>query len=216
MSCPTGGNAALDLILSRSDELHTSIWRQIDAVSFDSSPRSETVYDMCGIALEHATSLRILIASGCPTSAVTLMRPQFEALTRSIWILYAASEGEITRLRAPLDVLGEQRAKNMPLASEMLRQLSTSAPAGAYQMLTQCKDATWGAMNSFVHGGIHPLRRHSDGYPLPLIVQVVQTSNALSTMVGMVLANLTGDEGVTKPMSQLQLSFADCLPPLVR
>lgn len=206
----------MDLLLSRSHELHTSILRQIDTASFDSSARGETVYVICGIALEHATSLRLLIASGCPTSAITLMRPQFEALVRGIWVLYASSESKIAKLRAPLSSSSEQATKDMPSVSEMLKQLSSKVPAGAYQMLAGFKDVTWGAMNSFVHGGIHPLRRHSKGYPLPLIVQVVQYSNAMSTMVGMVLANLTGDEGVTRPMSRVQLSFADCLPPLVR
>lgn len=47
---------------------------------------------MCSVALEHGMSLRALMAMGLPTSAVGLMRLQFEALTRAMWLQYAASD----------------------------------------------------------------------------------------------------------------------------
>ncbi len=34
-------------------------------------------------------------------------------------------------------------------------------------------------------------------------------------MTGMVLANLTGDEAIAKPLSKIQPEFADCLPDLL-
>ena len=67
-----------------------------------------------------------------------------------------------------------------------------------------------------MHGGIHPLRRHAEGYPLYLILRILENSNALSTMAGMTLAILTGDERITKPMSKIQHDFADCLPELLK
>jgi hypothetical protein len=72
----------------------------------------------------------------------------------------------------------------------------------------------WSALNSFVHAGIHPLRRHVEGYPLPLILDVLRNSNGLSTMAGMTLAILTGDENISQSMARVQPQFADCLPDL--
>ena len=71
-------------------------------------------------------------------------------------------------------------------------------------------------MNSFVHGGIHPLRRNADGFPVHLALQVLRNSNGLSTMTAMTMAILTGDEAITKPMSKVQPAFADCLPDLLK
>lgn len=71
-------------------------------------------------------------------------------------------------------------------------------------------------MNSFVHSGIHPLQRSADGLPIQLALQVLRNSNGLSTMTGMTMAVLTGDEAVTRPMSKIQPAFADCLPDLLK
>jgi hypothetical protein len=83
-------------------------------------------------------------------------------------------------------------------------------------MLAHFKDVSWHAMNSFVHGGIHPLRRASEGFPLQLVEQILRNSNGLTTMTGMTLANLTGDKHIARPISRLQPEFADCLPALIK
>lgn len=57
---------------------------------FDRSPRGEAALGMRLVAVEHATALRTLMALRLPTSAASLMRLQFEALTRGMWLLYAA------------------------------------------------------------------------------------------------------------------------------
>ena len=42
----------------------------------------------------------------------------------------------------------------------------------------------------------------------------MQTSNALSTMCGMVLGILSGDDNASNRIRKIQLEFEDCLPPL--
>lgn len=210
----------MNAMLRRSDELHEALLRYLDNAEFDSSPKAKVSFGMCSVALEHATSLRALMAMGLATSATGLIRLQFEALTRGMWLLYAASDAAISKLVAPLTIESEHAAKNLPSASEMIEQIGkcvgTSAPAAAHQMLLRFKDVSWHAMNSFVHGGIHPLRRQAEGFPIPLALQILCNSNGLSTMTAMTLAILTGDEAITKPMSRIQREFADCLPELVK
>lgn len=77
------------------------------------------------------------------------------------------------------------------------------------------KRECWEALNSFVHGGIHPLRRCTEGFPLPVVLGMLRNSNGLLTMTGMTLAMLTGSATVAKPMSKIQSKFADCLPDLL-
>lgn len=210
----------LEQMLLRSDALHERLNELLDDAAFDGSARGEAALGMCVVAMEHGTALRALMALGLPTSAVSLMRLQFEALTRSMWLIYAASDAAIEKLSAPLTLETEQAAKNLPSAKEMIDQIGKrvgqGVPAAAHQMLTQFKDVSWNAMNSFVHGGIHPLRRSADGFPVHLALQVLRNSNGLSTMTGMTMAVLTGDESIVKPMSKIQPAFADCLPDLLK
>lgn len=210
----------LEHMLQRSDALHERLDALLGDAEFDGSPRGEAALGMCLVAEEHALALRALMALRLPTSAVSLMRLQFEALTRGMWLLYAASDAAIDKLMAPLTLESEQAAKNLPGASEMIEQIGKrvgqGAPPAAHQMLTQFKNVSWHAMNSFVHGGIHPLRRSADGFPVHLALQVLRNSNGLSTMTGMTMAVLTGDESVARPMSKIQPDFADCLPDLLK
>ena len=210
----------LEHMLHRSNALHERLDELLGNAEFDGSPRGESALGMCLVAMEHAAAMRALMSLRLPTSAVGLMRLQFEALTRAMWLLYAASDAAIDKLLAPLTLQSEQAAKNLPGASEMIEQIGKrvgqGAPAAAHQMLSHFKDVTWHGMNSFVHGGIHPLRRSADGFPVDLALQVLRSSNGLTTMTGMTMAVLTGDEAVAKPVSKIQPAFADCLPDLLR
>ncbi|GHC90593.1 hypothetical protein GCM10007320_38990 [Pseudorhodoferax aquiterrae] len=213
-------DAPLENMLHRSNALHERLDELLRDAEFDGSPRGESTLGMCLVAMEHAAAMRALMSLRLPTSAVGLMRLQFEALTRAMWLLYAASDAAIDKLLAPLTQQSEQAAKNLPGASEMIEQIGKrvgqGAPAAAHQMLSHFKDVTWHGMNSFVHGGIHPLRRSADGFPVDLALQVLRSSNGLTTMTGMTMAVLTGDEAVAKPVSKIQPAFADCLPDLLR
>lgn len=207
-------------MLGRSDELRQAIIDILGDSGFDPSPRGQATFAMCSVSMEHGLAIRLLLAAGFATSAISLMRLQFEALVRAVWLLYSSSDLAISKLRAPLNLSNEQAAKNLPTANAMIddigKAVGTSAPAQAHQMLVHFRDVQMKALNSFVHAGIHPLQRHTNGYPLSMIFQVLKTSNALTTMAGMTLALLTHDEAVTSPMRHIQRSFADCLPTLLR
>lgn len=80
-------------MLRLSEELDDAICRIIGSDgyrTFDMSSRITASFQACLVSLEHARGLRTLMAEDLPTSAIALMRLQFEALTRSVWLLYAA------------------------------------------------------------------------------------------------------------------------------
>lgn len=157
----------------------------------------------------------MLMGAGLPTPATGLMRLQYEALTRSIWLFYAATDIEVEKLTTPLKAEAEKAANKTPMLAGMLAAIDGKAPAAATLMLKEFKDVMAGALNSYVHGGIHALRRQSEGYPESLLIQVVTSSNALLTMSAMMLAILSGDAAMAKKMSKIQPTFADCLPDLI-
>jgi hypothetical protein len=205
-------------LLKRSHDLEDAIFDILDLETFGPD-RLDARLDACirlaAVSLEHGAALRELVGTGHFPSAVTLMRPQFEALTRAAWAVWAAKETDISRLQAPLTLMTEKEARKLTGLSEMLTQLEGTSPAGMVEMLNVFKETSLTALNSFVHGGIHVLTRHAAGYPERLVAQVVRNSNGLMTMAGMLLALLGADDAARSQMSKIQSEFADCLPPHV-
>ena len=207
----------LGRLLDRSRELEAEVHRLLGGKErqlFDDSPRALATLGAAQVSMEHGSALRLLLARPLPTSGVSLLRLQHETLTRAVWLLYAAKDQQVERLVAPLDAAAERAASKLPMTKTMLDDIVGKAPTGAVEMLMHFKDGSAPALHSFVHGGIHAIQRGLAGYPVELLANVVRSSNGLYTMAGMLLANLSGDPGVSKRMSKIQPRFADCLPPL--
>lgn len=209
---------AIATVLKRSNDLEDSLFQVLDPETyelFNDSARLQFALAACEVSMDHARAVRALIGNGLVTPALSLMRPQGESVVRAMWLLYAASDEQIAKLAVPLSREAEKAANKLPMLSDMISALEGKAPANAVAMVLLFKEMHAPALNSFVHGGIHPLQRHMTGYPEPLIVQVVCASNALMTMAGMAMALLSGDAARAKVMSNIQLEFADCLPSLL-
>lgn len=59
-------------------------------------PRYKAMEALAFISIEHFSSLRFLIAHAkCITSAFSLFRLQYEALVKSLWTLYIASDEQL-------------------------------------------------------------------------------------------------------------------------
>lgn len=205
----------LDATLDRSNALQCEIDALHTLPLVGEPKRSHLVRASCAIANEHGLSLRLLISARAPTSAVSLLRLQYESVTRAMWLTWAADEMWLERLSASLSKETEDAAGKLPLQAEMLRQLAGTAPPAAYQMLDGFKSAHMSALNSFVHGGLHPIARIHTEYPVPLLIDIVKSSNALSIMEAMLVAILSGDQQAVEAAKKLQLSFRDCLPDLL-
>ncbi|WP_249731724.1 DUF6988 family protein [Pseudomonas syringae] len=205
----------MDELLNRSDGLHTEILAVLQDAKAFPGIRHEVAMVACGMALEHALSLRQLVRGHCLTSALSLMRLQYEAFARGVWLLYAATDLQVQVLASPLTVDAETSARKMPMFSTMLDQVVTKAPPEASRMLLNFKEMNWHAMNSFIHSGIHPLRRHADGYPDGLIESAVRNCNGLSVMVLQLCVVLTGDPRYEGVVRTIQEKHSQILPGLI-
>lgn len=206
-------------LLQRSDELEDEILAIVKSAPENLGaldPRMDAAAGLAGAAMEHGRSLRVLVGAGLVTSAICLMRPQFEALARSVWAMYAASDADIDRMQAPLTLESEKAASKLPMLGKLLAEIAEKAPAGPVQMLASFKETSLASLNSYVHGGMHVLHHQVQGYPEMLVAQIVRNSNGLQVMTGMLLAMLTGNQATASRMSKIQPAFADCLPELVR
>lgn len=179
---------------------------------YDRSDRIISSRIMCSIAFEHAESAKLLIATGNFTSATGLVRLQYEALTRAVWLLYSASDHAISKLMCDLTRDSAEKANKLPMLSEMLKSLEGKAPQEALDMLLEFKEYSWKPLSSFIHGGIHAINRHSKGYPSALLIQMLKISNGVSIMVGMLLVILSGDPLLRGKIPAIQKNYEDCLP----
>lgn len=68
-------------------------------------------------------------------------------------------------------------------------------------------------MNSYAHAGIHPLRRHEDGYPIALLADVLRNSNGLGVVTCMQAVALRGRQPTQKAILEVASRYAQCMPP---
>jgi hypothetical protein len=200
-------------IFDESDALAAEILALVDVPLFDDSPRIKTSDVACSLSLEHWASTRALLRSGLLPSAVVVHRAQFEALARSIWLLYAASDDHLPKLTATLSLESEQAAKNMHQTAEMMRDLERKAPPPAFDALSRFKDNSWKALNSFAHAGIHPIRRHHDGYPERMLHDILRNANGLAIVSCMQAAILSGQQSLQRDVLAAAAKRPICMPP---
>ena len=177
---------------------------------YDSSERIKVSRIMCSVSLEHAESFKILLASRNFTSAIGLLRLQFESLVRGMWILYAATDSAVGKLTAELNEKNQNRADNLPMLSEMLKRLEVIAPENAISPILEFKKYSWKALCGYVHGGLHAIDRHSKGYPIEILEQALKASNGVNGMVATLGALQTGRQDLIKDVYRSFETFSDC------
>jgi hypothetical protein len=169
---------------------------------------------MCDVALEHAHSLQNLMSIGNCTSAMSLLRLQFDALTRAVWLLWGATDKKVERIMQEFSVDTANADNGLPSHFEMIKQIDGKAPAEATRMLSEFRDLTWKASSSYVHGGIHAMKRHGEGYPIQLLNQIITNSNGLVMLSAVHLATMTGNLHVLGDITRIRDTYRDILPKL--
>jgi hypothetical protein len=210
----------LDAVLSRSTELQDALMEALRMDdTFELSAHAygvTTAFLAAELSLEHGSGLRMLMATGHPRSATAAMRMQYEAMVRSAWALWAATPVQIDLLEQDLTRESEAAARQVGECRAMKTALRDSdCPAVLWDQLATFDEVSWRSLNSYVHGGIHALRRGDEGFPLWLALQVVKTSNALVTMAAAMLSKLSGEDRGLAEINRLLPTFADCLPELL-
>lgn len=201
-------------LLERTATFHEAVQTHVSSLFPVEDRRTIVAFQAGVLSLEHAIGAVALIDIELLASAYALMRPQYESLVRGIWLLHAASENWVEKLGEPLTVEAAKRANEGPMLAEMLKNLeaSSTAPQFIVGQLQEYRDTTWKALNSYAHGGLHPLARTATGYPAQLTFDVVRNSNAIVALTTQLLSILTGDPSQMEFVRRLHVDFSDCLP----
>lgn len=203
----------LEHLFEESNDVAEALLSLIELPLLNDSPRLRISDIACSLSLEHWHSVRALLNAGLLPSALVVHRAQFESVVRSIWLTYAASDDNIEKLMAELNLESEQAAKNMPQVQDMLSDLLKKGPPQAHEALARFKDSSWKALNSYAHAGIHPLRRHQDGYPTDLLHGVLRNANGLAVLSCMQAVVLSGQQPLQRDLLDLAAKHPACMPP---
>lgn len=201
--------------INQTDSLYQSLSSILASTTHDGEPRSLVSAALGGITLEHGYSIRALVDLGQLTSAITLLRAQFESVTRALWVHYAASDAWVTTIDGLLKS-GSLEESSGPGMDDMLAATSKTAPESVGRMLKGLKDGAWKPLNSYVHSGVHPITQHHRGYPSEYALQTLRNANGLATTAVMLMGVMSGDPAITAAVRRAQLDHLDCLPPLAR
>ncbi|MBD8697620.1 hypothetical protein [Stenotrophomonas sp. CFBP 13718] len=197
-------------LLNRSALLSQALLSTVDHPAANHSTRLLASMNAALLSLEHAEALRTLMAAGMASSAVALFRCQYEAFTRSVWILHCANDEQVELLSRPPEA--GMSEKGLPMLSKMLEAFpQVPFLDNLLPHLIELKAFGWSSLNSFVHAGAPALCRSRDGFPTPLAINVVRISNNMSMLAGQHLAILTGIPDLQKEVLRLNETYAGCL-----
>ena len=205
-------NKNISMLVALSVELETDIVNLSEAFYPDNSKRVESGRILSHVSMEHGQSLKALIEIGNFTSALGLLRLQYEALVRAMWVTYAATDEWVDRISTELTADSAKQANDIPMLGKMLEQLKNKAPVEALGMLHEFKEYSWKPLSSFVHGGIHAINRHGNGYPVLLLEQAIRASNGVIIMTGMLLVILSRNPVLKGVIPTIQRKYESCLP----
>jgi len=204
----------MDELLTKSNQLLREVSPIVAVGPLGNDKRRIGSWIMCDVAIEHADSLQNLMSIGNSTSAVSILRLQFDALTRSVWLLWGATEAKVDRIMQKLSVDTPNADNGLPSHADMIKQIEGKAPAEASRMLQEFRNVTWKASSSYVHGGTHVMQRHGEGYPMQLLKQIVTNSNGLVMLTAVHMASMTGNHHVVEDIERIRDGYRDILPQL--
>lgn len=200
--------------LERNGQFHERVAENLTQLAPYPDQRYDLSLKSALLSAEHGAAAFVLISGQFFAPGYTLLRTQFETLVRGIWFMYAASDTWIEKLSQPLTEDTSDASKDALMLDKMLKGLRASekAPSTLLEQLEACRDVMWKSLNSYTHGGFHPLARFETGYPLQLSYDVLRNSNAMAALASQLAAIVSGDQRNMIPVRTLHTEFADCLP----
>lgn len=201
----------MDLI--RTEKLLDVLASIVDYPLFEDSARIRLSATLAVSSLQFAAAARVLCGEGLLLGASTTLRSQFEAIVRSTWVLYRATEHQVDRLSADLNQETQLAAKNIPSVNEMLIELEKLPQLKNLLIaLLEFKSSSWLPLNSFVHSGIHAVHWTKHGAPPQLLENVFRASNGLSVLAFQGIGIMTGRPDVQSEIIAATANFSSVLP----
>lgn len=174
-------------LLSRSQQLHVELVKYINQqVPFeDTFNRFEISHSLGMLSLEHARSVQLLLDTNMNKSAIALLRVQFESLVRGVWVLYCASDQNLSKYHSQ-----SQNDHNIML-SGMLNKIQITAPPYIFTMLSECNAQISKITNSYIHSGKLSLQTYENESLLSSMIKISNNLVCLSSQLCLINQGIT-------------------------
>lgn len=152
--------------------------------------------DLC---LEHQVGIVHLVTGRMNGSAFALIRPQFEALVRALWLSLCASAEDV---QAFVD------SDHLPLHFGQLVEAIEKHNDFESKVLSGVKKAAWKAMHGYTHGGMHQIARRikdssiEPSYDPQEIIEVLKASGTFGLMALLQIGRLASNDQVIDDVSK--------------
>ena len=165
----------------------------IESDVIDGGPRLELVEQCVYISFDHGVGVNGLLAIGLPTQAMILLRSQFEAVVRAYWLLFIASNHQVSKLNFSYTFEEQFESDTCPMLSEMLDRLSNAnlEAKPVIDHLYDFKKYHLKQLNSLVHTGKQSFTRDVMGYKDEMLITLMRQSNNLITVASQIMLKHT-------------------------
>lgn len=201
-------------LFERSDALQTAASTVLAQAIPPSTQRGLLASGLGDVSLEHWGAQRLLLREGLFVTGFALVRLQFEAVVRAIWILECAKDDWLKRFATPMANGQLEEPVLGPPVPAMLSAIAKKTPVVA-EMLLQLKEGAWEPMHSYVHGGVRPIVHSLAGTTHYQLSAVLRNANGLGLIAVNTMTIAFQDRRFRGFVAQLQQEYGDCLPPPV-
>jgi hypothetical protein len=203
------------VLLDRSDTFHMALRVALIGETERAIPpgaRTNSAFAYCKIALEHGSGFQHLLSVDNASSALALVRLQYEAVLRGAWILYAASDDWMGKFSSQPPINEGKEPAEFPKVYMLLEQLAASpADPVLHKSLVGLKNIAWDSLNSYTHGGLRLMLRSLEGFEDELLIWMLRTTNSLSYVAAQLLAHVANDPACSNKLLTTRNAMADCM-----
>ncbi|WP_421242518.1 DUF6988 family protein [Aeromonas enteropelogenes] len=197
----------------KTEQLFARLREVVDHPIYNDDTRTKLSLTLAISSMQFSDAVRLLCSQGLILGVGATLRSQYEALIRSVWVLYCATDLQVEKLDAVLNVESQQASKNIPTVNTMLGELDKIPQVkNLLVSLYEFKDSSWLPLNSFVHSGIHAVFWTKYKVPPELIEQSFRISNGLNVIAFQGMGILTGRPTIQQEIFSVIANYSDCLP----
>ena len=151
------------------------------------------------VSLDHHTGIISLFHERRNASAMALIRPQFEAHLRGLWILNSATDDEV-------DLFSQKGF--LPNTEKLVERVEKKSLS-----MRVLKDQVWVHLCDYTHTGLRQINRNmtefeiAQNYDSSELQAALHASNALALLAADEVALLVGDRSLRQRVQQVAVSW---------
>ena len=186
---------AINQRLQESERSLNWVHSKLDGMKIPQLPydkRSQLASACWHVANEHSMAIVVLVHQTLYGSALTLIRPLFEAYVRGMWLMHAATNDDIDRARRD----------QFPPVNRLVDDLDEKFPS--LRPFSAVKNESWKRLCSFTHTGYQQIGARftpqglGHGYQDSEILQALDWADMFGLLVVGAFAHLTENEPLAR------------------